>query len=109
MGENSQRCTAIHAAEAQNTAGHGGTTVAHPVTMHPFPHRYVVSSTATPDGSIVLASPGIQATVVLPDEVDEDQAHRILTRAEETCLITRSLNGETHLDIEIQRVATQIV
>ena len=181
MGENSQRCTAVHAAAAQNTAGHFGTTVAHLVVMHPFPHRYVVSSTATPEGSIVLASPGIpsletvtppefdgpgglwspetllvaavadcflltfrgiarasrmpwtsisvechgtlerpervtrftrfeiHATVVLPDEVDEDQAQRILTRAEETCLITRSLNGETHLDIEIQRVATQIV
>jgi organic hydroperoxide reductase OsmC/OhrA len=143
--------------------------------MHPFPHRYVVSSIATPDGNILLTSDGIpslatatppefdgpgglwspetllvasvadcflltfrgiarasrmswlrlsvlcdgrleridgvtqftrfdlRATVVLPPEASEDQARRILTRAEETCLITRSLKGETHLQIEVKR------
>ena len=142
--------------------------------MHPFPHRYVVSSTATPEDNIVLTSDGIpslttvtppefdgpgglwspetllvgavadcflltfrgiaraskmpwvsvsvtcegtlerpdrvtqftrfdlRATVVLPPEVSEDQARRILTRAEETCLITRSLKGETHLHIAVE-------
>jgi len=141
--------------------------------MHPFPHRYVVSSTATPQDNIELTSAGIpslstatppefdgpgglwspetllvaavadcflltfrgiaraskmpwlrvgvtcegtlerpdrvtqftrfdlHATVVLPPEVSEDQARRILTRAEETCLITRSLKGETHLQIDV--------
>jgi len=143
--------------------------------MHPFPHRYVVSSTATPADTIVLTSEGIpslttetppefdgpgglwspetlmvaavvdcfvltfrgiaraskmpwssvavtcegmlerpdrvtqftrfdlRATVVLPPEVHEDQARRILTRAEETCLITRSLKGETHLHITVEQ------
>lgn len=143
--------------------------------MHPFPHRYVVSSTASPEGEIVLTSSGIpalptatppefdgpgglwspetlltaavadcylltfrgiarasklpwvslsvecegtlerpdkvtqftrfalRASLVLPPEVSEDQARRILMRAEETCLITRSLKGETHLEIEIAR------
>jgi len=142
--------------------------------MHPFPHRYVVSSTVTPQGNIVLTSEGIppldtitppefngpgglwspetmlvgavtdcflltfrgiarasklpwvsvsatcegtlerpdgvtqftafdlRATVVLPPEASEDQARRVLTRAEETCLITRSLKGETHLQIAVQ-------
>lgn len=143
--------------------------------MHPFPHRYVVSSTATPDDDIVLTSDGIpplttvtppefdgpgglwspetllvaavadcfvltfrgiarasrmswvsvsvtcegtlerpdrvtqftrfdlRVTVVLPPEASEDQARRILTRAEDTCLITRSLKGETHLHIAVEQ------
>jgi organic hydroperoxide reductase OsmC/OhrA len=142
--------------------------------MHPFPHRYVVSSTATPENDIVLTSAGIpplttatppefdgpgglwspetllvaavadcflltfrgiaraskmtwvsvavtcegtlerpdrvaqftrfdlHATVVLPAPAAEDQARRILARAEETCLITRSLKGETHLHIDVR-------
>jgi organic hydroperoxide reductase OsmC/OhrA len=142
--------------------------------MHPFPHRYVVSSTATPEPNIVLTSDGIpplttvtppefdgpgglwspetllvaavadcfvltfrgiarsskmpwlsvsvtctgtlerpdrvtqftrfdiRASVVLPPDVSEEQARRILTRAEETCLITRSLKGETHLLIDVE-------
>ena len=45
----------------------------------------------------------LRATLVLPPEVSEDQARRILARAEETCLITRSLSGETHLAVDIER------
>jgi len=143
--------------------------------MHPFPHRYVVSSTAWPRGDIVIESDGlpslatttppefdgpggrwspetllvaavadcylltfrgiakasalawtsisvevvgtlerpdrvsqftrfdIRARVALSHLASEEQARRILARAEETCLITRSLNGETHLDVEIER------
>jgi organic hydroperoxide reductase OsmC/OhrA len=143
--------------------------------MHPFPHRYIVSSTATPEGNILLTSDGVpslptvtppefdgpggewspetllvgavadcflitfrgiaraskmawtsvsvsclgtlerpdrvtqftrfdlQAHVVLPPEASEEQARRILERAEETCLITRSLKGETHLHVVIER------
>jgi len=145
--------------------------------MHPFPHRYVVSSIATLDGSILLTSDGVPplatitppefdgpgglwspetllvaavadcflltfrgiarasrmpwitvtvscegqlerpdgvtqftrfdlaAAVVLPRETAEDQARRILRRAEETCLITRSLKAETHLQVEITRLS----
>jgi organic hydroperoxide reductase OsmC/OhrA len=143
--------------------------------MHPFPHRYVVSSTATLEGNIVLESKGvpslatatppefdgpgglwspetllvaavidcflltfrgiaraskmpwvsvsvtcegtlerpdrvtqftrfdIRASVVLPPEVSDDQARRILARAEETCLITRSLKGDTHLHVDVRQ------
>jgi organic hydroperoxide reductase OsmC/OhrA len=143
--------------------------------MHPFPHTYLVSSSATPEGDIVLDSPGIpalptitppefdgpgglwspetllvasvvdcflltfrgiaraskmpwtrisaecigtlerpervsqftgfaiRAHLVLPEGVSEDQARRIATRAEETCLITQSLKGHTTIEIEISR------
>lgn len=143
--------------------------------MHPFPHRYAVSSEVAPDGDIVLRSEGIpdlatitppefdgpggkwspetllvaavadcflltfrgiaraskmswsslsvrcvgtlerpdrvsqftrfdlDARLSIPADVGEEQARRILTRAEETCLVTRSLKGETHLNIEIAR------
>ena len=145
--------------------------------MHPFPHRYVVSSRTGPVGDIVLESDGllplptatppefdgpggkwspetlfvaavadcflltfrgisrasrmawtsvsvectgtlerpdvtrftrvdIRASLVLPPEANEDQARRILMRAEETCLITRSLTAETHLELEISRAPT---
>jgi organic hydroperoxide reductase OsmC/OhrA len=46
----------------------------------------------------------LKATVVLPPEVHEDQARRILARAEETCLVTRSLKGETHLEIAVEQL-----
>jgi organic hydroperoxide reductase OsmC/OhrA len=45
----------------------------------------------------------LRVTLVLPPGVKEDRARRILARAEETCLITRSLKGETHLEIQIER------
>lgn len=43
----------------------------------------------------------IRARLKIPAATPEDQARRILMRAEETCLITRSLNAVTHLEIEI--------
>jgi organic hydroperoxide reductase OsmC/OhrA len=44
----------------------------------------------------------IHATLVIPDERQAQQARRILVRAEETCLITRSLNAKTDLDLEVE-------
>ena len=153
-----------------------GTTVARTLLMHPFPHHYEVTSTATPDGDIAINSPGLpplvtitppefdgpggkwspetllvaavadcylltfrgiakasrmpwsrlsvecegtlerpdrttqftrfdlRARLTLPSNVSEEQARRILTRAEETCLITRSLTGKTTLHAEIERI-----
>jgi uncharacterized OsmC-like protein len=59
---------------------------------------------ARPDGVTQFTRLDLHATVVLPAEVSEDQARRILTRAEETCLITRSLKCETHLHIDVTRI-----
>jgi organic hydroperoxide reductase OsmC/OhrA len=143
--------------------------------VHPFPHRYTVTSQAGPEGEIALESPGLpalatttppefdgpggfwspetlmvaavidcfvltfrgiarvsrmpwtrisvecvgtlerpdqvtqftrfdlRARVVLPPDVPEDQARRLLTKAETTCLVTRSLKAHTELTIEIER------
>ncbi len=143
--------------------------------MHPFPHVYTVTSTAAPDGDIVLHTEGVpplataappefdgpggrwspetllvaavadcflltfrgiakasnmrwisvsvecvgtlerpdrvtqftrfelRVRAVLPETVAEDQARRILAKAEETCLITQSLKARAHLQIEIER------
>jgi uncharacterized OsmC-like protein len=43
----------------------------------------------------------IRATLRIPPGTSDDQARRILTRAEETCLITRSLTAATHLELEV--------
>ena len=47
----------------------------------------------------------IQARVQIPDGASEDQARRIATKAEETCLITRSLKATVHLDVQVEVVA----
>lgn len=56
-----------------------------------------------PDHITRFTEVGIHARLKIPAGTPEDQARRILARAEETCLITRSLNATTHLDIEILR------
>jgi organic hydroperoxide reductase OsmC/OhrA len=143
--------------------------------MHPFPHRYQVASSASPDGDVVLHSDGLpplptvtppefdgpggqwspetlmvaavvdcyiltfraiaraskmpwvsldvdgegtlerpervtqftrfdlRATIVIPAGVSDEQVQRLLTRAEETCLITRSLKATTRLEVTIAR------
>ena len=154
-----------------------GTTVAPITGVHQFPHRYRVSTTASPAGPIAVESgdlPPVATTtppefdgpagwwspetllvaavvdcfaltfrgiarsgklpwtsltadcvgtlerpnrvtqftrfdlhvqLTLPPHADEDQARRALVRAEETCLITRSMKAETQLAIEIHRGA----
>ena len=43
----------------------------------------------------------VRAKLRLPEDANRERAHRILEKAEETCLITNSLSGTTHLDAEI--------
>lgn len=43
----------------------------------------------------------IEATLQVPPETDKDRARRLLEKAENACLITNSLSGETHLQAEI--------
>jgi peroxiredoxin-like protein len=40
----------------------------------------------------------VKAMLRVPPDKDETRAHRILEKAEESCLITNSLSGPTHLD-----------
>lgn len=43
----------------------------------------------------------IQATLEVPPDIDEDKARRVVEKAEKNCLITNSLSGRTHLDVEV--------
>jgi peroxiredoxin-like protein len=47
----------------------------------------------------------VRARLQVPEDGREEQAHRLLEKAERGCLITNSLKAETRLEIEIQ-VAT---
>jgi organic hydroperoxide reductase OsmC/OhrA len=42
------------------------------------------------------------ARLAAPAIADSAEARRLLARAEETCLITRSLNADVHLSVEIE-------
>ena len=44
----------------------------------------------------------LHATLLVPAELDEAQARRALERAEQSCLITQSLKGSSHLIATIQ-------
>jgi organic hydroperoxide reductase OsmC/OhrA len=51
----------------------------------------------------------LHARLQLFEGTNEAQAHRVLTKAEEGCLVTRSLSASTHLDVSIQTVAPHLV
>ena len=53
------------------------------------------------DGATRFTEFVVRAKLRLPEEANKERAHRILEKAEETCLITNSLSGTTHLDAEI--------
>lgn len=39
----------------------------------------------------------VHATLFVPEGTNQERAHRLLEKAEESCLITNSLSGKTHL------------
>ena len=43
----------------------------------------------------------VNATLTVPAGTDLDKAKRLLEKAEATCLVTNSLNAETHLAYDI--------
>ena len=43
----------------------------------------------------------LHATLHVPPDTNEERAHRILQKAEESCLITNSLSGTIHLDAAV--------
>ena len=44
----------------------------------------------------------VHARLRLPSGANEDQARRLLTKAEETCLVTNSLKVRPHLDAVVE-------
>jgi uncharacterized OsmC-like protein len=50
----------------------------------------------------------VHAHLTIPESADRDQALRILSRAEETCLVTRSLTAEVHLDAHVETASTAL-
>lgn len=49
----------------------------------------------------------VRASLSVPPETNEERAHRILEKAEESCLITNSLSGKTHLEAHVGVTADQ--
>jgi peroxiredoxin-like protein len=47
----------------------------------------------------------VHATLSVPQDTNADRAHRILEKAEESCLITNSLTASTHLEAVLQSVS----
>jgi peroxiredoxin-like protein len=43
----------------------------------------------------------LNATLNVPPDANEERAHRLLEKAETSCLITNSLSGTTHLSAEV--------
>jgi peroxiredoxin-like protein len=44
----------------------------------------------------------VRATLQVPADTDQEQARRLLARAEQTCLITNSLKGASHLEAVVE-------
>lgn len=53
------------------------------------------------DGTTRFTQFMVRAKLQLPEEANKERANRILEKAEETCLVTNSLNGTTRLEAEI--------
>ena len=48
-----------------------------------------------------FTSTTVRATLTIPAGTDEEKARRLLQKAEDTCLITNSMNTENHLEADI--------
>ena len=49
----------------------------------------------------------LQVSLDVPDGVSEEQARRVVARAEQTCLIANSLKGPCHVEVQIHVVQKQ--
>jgi len=50
----------------------------------------------------------VYARVELPHDANAEQARRVIMKAEENCLVTRSLKGAVHLTIEVDVEAREM-
>jgi peroxiredoxin-like protein len=47
----------------------------------------------------------VHARLTVPAETDRDQARRVVEKAERSCMITNSLNGDVHLSLDVDVTA----
>ena len=47
----------------------------------------------------------VHATLDVPQDTNEERAHRLLEKAEKSCLVTNSLSGETQLEAKVQKTS----
>jgi len=57
------------------------------------------------DGKTRFTDFVVHATLVVPQDTNEARAHRLLEKAEDSCLITNSLSGTTHLEVTVSRTS----
>ena len=57
------------------------------------------------DGATKFTEFVVRATLSVPQDTKEERAHRLLEKAEESCLITNSLSGTIHLDAVVLRAS----
>jgi len=57
------------------------------------------------DGKTQFTEFVVRAALAVPQETNEERAHRLLEKAEENCLITNSLTGATHLEASVSKGA----
>lgn len=61
----------------------------------------VVGTLEREDGITRFTRFAVRAKLRVPPETDESRARRILEKAEESCLVTNSLSGETTLEASV--------
>ena len=54
------------------------------------------------DGSMRFTEFEISATLEVPPDANEQKAHRLMEKAEETCLVTNSMTAKTRLNAEVR-------
>ena len=57
------------------------------------------------EGAMKFTKFVVHATLDVPQETNEERAHRLLEKAERSCLVTNSLSGEKQLDAKVQKAS----
>ena len=55
------------------------------------------------EGTMKFTKFMVHATLDVPQDANEALAHRLLEKAEKTCLVTNSLSDDTQLDAEVRK------
>jgi hypothetical protein len=73
--------------------------------MQPFPHHSSIAAKAHAEGDVSLEGerlPAIPSAPPIEFGGPGDQARRLLTKAEETCLVTNSLKVRPQLESSVE-------